>query len=290
MAKINKYGFRELKAAFPTEEKCVEYLFDILHNRKCSCGGTYARLAKRRQFQCSKCRFQIAPTAGTIFHKSDTPLSLWFLAILLFSNAKSGYSAKQLERDLNVTYKCAWRMLRLIRKSLANQGDRKLGGNVEVDSALIGGVGRVSKKKKDLSAIYEAKTVVIGAVERGGEVRAKVVKSDGMISHAEFLKDHVTEGTRLLTDSAGAFINSTKAYKREAVVHKNKEYVRGDVFVNGIESFFGHVKRSIQGSHKVISKKHLQSYLDAFVFHYNNRHNDRARFSLLLGTLLTAGR
>jgi len=138
MAKIHKYGVSDLRKDFPSDKKVAKFIFDTRHSRKCSCGGQYKPLKGRRQFQCSKCRFQIAPTAGTIFHKSDTPLTIWFEAIMRFSNAKSGYSAKQLERDLNITYKTAWRMLNLIRKSLKQQKGF-LSGDIEIDEMYFGG-------------------------------------------------------------------------------------------------------------------------------------------------------
>lgn len=188
MTKETKYGVNSFRHDFPNEAACLQFIFDSQHSQKCSCGGQYRLIDGRRQFQCSKCRYQIAPTANTIFHKSSTPLTLWFHAIHVFSNAKSGISAKQMERDLEVTYKTAWRILRLIRQAL-KQGDDKL---------------------------------------------------------------------------------------------------RGDVHVNSVERFWSHVKNSIKGTHKVISKQYLQSYLDGFVFHYNNRHNDRDRFSSLIYTLLRA--
>src|SRR3990167_8027709 len=101
MSQATKYSIRNLKADFPTDDVCLEYLFDTLHTRECSCGGQYSRLHtknNRKQFQCSKCRFQIAPMSNTIFEKSSTPLTLWFHAIFIFSNAKSGISGKERER------------------------------------------------------------------------------------------------------------------------------------------------------------------------------------------------
>lgn len=136
----NKYGLASLRKDFGTEDKCLDFIFRARHTSECSCGGTYNRLKGRKQYQCSKCRFQIAPLAGTIFHKTDTPLSLWFHAIMVFSNAKSGMSGKALERDLEVTYKTAWRMLKLIREAL-DQGKDKLKGDVEIDAGFFGGKG-----------------------------------------------------------------------------------------------------------------------------------------------------
>ena len=102
-----KYGLKQLRKDFPTERACLEFIFETLHSYECACGGEYVAREGRKQYQCSKCRFHIAPTANTLFHKSDTPLTLWFHALWVFSNAKSGVSAKEMERQLAVTYKTA---------------------------------------------------------------------------------------------------------------------------------------------------------------------------------------
>lgn len=290
MAKINKYGFEDLKRNFGSDEACVNFIFDTLHNRNCSCGGKYSLLKGRRQFQCSKCRHQIAPTAGTIFHKSDTPLHLWFFAIFLFSNAKSGLSAKQLERDLNITYKTAWRILTLIRKSL-KQSEEFLSGDVEIDETYLGGRGKAGRDNKGIGKVMRAKSVVIGAVERGGRMRAEVSPNVRAKSIGSFLDRNINPITsRLLTDSSDRYDKVARGYRREKVNHSIKEFVRGDIHVNNVESFWSHIKRSIKGTHKSVSKKHLQSYVDGFVFHYNNRHSDNERFSALLGALLPASK
>ena len=290
MAKINKYGIPSLKRDFPTDRACLDFIFKTLHKDGCSCGGRYSLMKGTRRYQCSKCRFKIAPTSGTIFHKSDTPLTLWFQAILVFSNAKSGISAKQMESNLEVTYKCAWRILMLIRKALAQSTD-KLSGDVEMDQAYFGGRFKSGKDNAKQREAIAAKSVIMGAVQRGGEARMKVTPDASSYSHGVFLKETIEpEGTRLMTDKTNRLSNVAKGYDRHMVDHHVGEYVRGDVYVNSLDSFLAHVKRSIKGTHKVISKKYLQSYLDGFVWHYNNRHNDRERFEALLGTLLRASK
>jgi transposase len=274
----SKYGIKNLRKEFGSEEKCLEFIFMTRHTKECSCGGEYHKIAGRKQYQCSKCRFQIAPTAGTIFHKSDTPLSLWFHAIMVFSNAKSGISAKELERQLAVTYKTAWRMLKRIREALG-QGNNKLKGEVEVDTGYIGGTAKLAKRMHNKSTVF-------AAIERGGDMKASVVPDGSAEVHKAFLELNVEkDGTRLLTDDAKHYRIAAKEYKREAVNH-NKEYVRGDVHINHVENFWSHVKRSIKGTHKNVSAKHLQSYLDGFVFHANNRDSDIGRFYVLIGALL----
>lgn len=288
--KNTKYSIKNLKADFGTDEQCLDFIYNTLHSRKCSCGGSYARITGRKQYQCSKCRHQIAPTAGTIFHKSDTPLSLWFHAIWVFSNAKSGISAKEMERQLGVTYKCAWRILKLIRKALP-QGNNFLNGIVEMDTAYFGGKGNGGKDNMNHRAVMANKSVIMGAVERGGKVRVTVSPDAKAKSIYKFLDRNVNPvTTTLMTDKARTYKKAVKGYDRYAVDHSKKEYVRGNVYVNTMDAFWAHVKRSVSGTHKVVSKKYLQSYLDGFAFHYNNRRNDSERFSALLGALLRPAR
>ena len=284
MLKENKYSIRNLKQDFPTEEACLNFIFNATHNKKCSCGGHYSLIKGRKQYQCSKCRFQIAPTSGTVFNKSATPLILWFYAIFIFSNAKSGISAKELERQLGVTYKTAWRILSLIRKALSNQGD-KLSGTVETDASMIGGK---KKRNEEITQAYANKSTIMGAVERDGEVRLKIVENTGKVHTVDFVEENIEKGSIVMTDKHSSYISIAKGYDRHFVNHSMKEFVRGDVYINTVEAFFAHIKRSINGTYKVISKKHLQSYLDVFVFHRNNRHNDKQRFEVLLDTVINA--
>lgn len=147
--KSGKYGIVSLRKQFPSDEACLEFIFDASsHRRKCPCGGSYRRISGRRQFQCSRCRLQIAPTSGTIFHKSETPLVLWFHAILAFLNAKGAISAKQLERDLEISYKCAWRILTLIRQILENIPHLYTHGLSYADVVALVAKTRPTEKKK----------------------------------------------------------------------------------------------------------------------------------------------
>lgn len=280
-----KYGLKQLRKDFPTDKACLDFAFDTLHSKECSCGGEYRRVEGRKQFYCTKCRFQIAPLSGTIMHKSDTPLTLWWHALWVFSNAKSGLSAKDLERQLAVTYKCAWRILHQIRKALKQDG--KLSGDVEMDTAYFGGrykSGRYNEKQKEAIA---AKTVVMGAIERGGRARLIIVPDSKAQTHRDFLAEVIEpKDTRLMTDNTNRIGRTALGFTRLTVDHHRGEYVRGEVHANTIDAFWSHIKRSINGTHKVVSRKHLQEYLDAFVFHRNNGHSDKQRFFSLLESVL----
>jgi transposase len=260
----------------------------MTHERYCICGGKFKRILERRQYHCTKCSYQIAPTAGTIFEHTKIPLTLWFHALMMFSNAKSGIAAKTIERDLEITYKTAWRMATLIRSTLL-QSEEPLTGVVETDMGYFGGKGVAGKDNKHLSAVMKAKTKVFAAIQRKGGTRAKVVKDGSAKTHKNFLWQHVsTKSTKLMTDGALPFVNSASPYDREFVSHKRGEFVRGNVHTNSADSFWSHVKASVRGTHKAISPKYFQTYLDGFVFHANNRHSDKERFDALLGSVLRA--
>jgi len=285
MAKIDKYSIKDLKKEFGTDEACLNFLFDASHSRACSCGGEYHLIKGRRQFQCSKCRFQIAPMSGTIFEKSTSPLTSWFHALFVFSNAKSGVSAKELERQLGCTYKTAWRMLTLIRGAL-KQDTNKLSGNVEMDEYFFGGKGCGGRNNEELGKAMKKKSVIIGAVERNGLAKVEVVKDATAQSIGKFLYKNIErKKTQLLTDASNRYHKVSKGYDRYSVNHSAGEFAYYGIHINSIEGFFSHLQRSIKGTYKAISKKYLQSYLDAFVFHYNNRSNDKDRFSALLSCL-----
>lgn len=281
----NKYGVKSLLKDFPNDDKCLDYIFDTLHSRKCSCGGEYKRIKGRKQYQCSKCRFQIAPTSCTIFHKSDTSLTLWFRAILTFSNAKIGISAKYLQRELEVTYKCAWRILSQIRKAL-KQDATPLRGIVETDIAYVGGRKYAGKNNENMSEAQRAKSVVMIAMERNGKMKAKISENSTADEIENFVKNNIVPKSFLVTDTAKAYGRINKNYDHLTVNHSKGEYARENVHTNNVETWIAHLKRSLRGTFKSVSKKHLQSYLDAFVFHYNNRHSGKDRFSALIGALL----
>ena len=285
MSRTSKFGIRELLRSFPNNKICLEFIFNSLHGRKCACKGVYSLRQGRKSFRCGRCKKEVAPLKGTIFEKTKTPLVLWFHAILLFSNAKSGLYAKQLERHLAVTYKCAWKILYEIRTSLI-QGLERLNGQVEADSAYFGGKRTHARSRSE--AIL-SKPVAFAAIERGGDVKTKIVQGTGGIPTWKFLTDSVNPGSKLFTDKHGSYTRMKNIYTLRSVNHSAHEYVRQSAHTNTVESFWSHVKRSLKGTHKSVSKHHLQSYLDAFAFHYNNAHNDRLRFETLLQLVLLSG-
>lgn len=173
-------------------------------------------------------------------------------------------------------------MLDQIRKALKDQGG-PLYGVVEVDAGYVGGVNQKNEKK------FLNKAALMVAVKRNVEMRAEAVPDLTRPEVQKFLHKNVKQGSILLTDNASSYKTAAFGYDRMHVNHGKGEYERGGVHINRVETFFSHLKRSLKGTHKSISKAHLQSYLDGFVFHYNMRHSDKMRFDALFGALLRFG-
>jgi len=122
---IPKYTLREFKKDFPNTETCLEWLKDRLYPdgifcKVCDKVTSHYLIESRKSYSCQECGHHVHPTANTIFHKSRTPLNVWFYVIYRLASTKGGISAKQIERETGVTYKTAWRMCDLIRTQLNN--------------------------------------------------------------------------------------------------------------------------------------------------------------------------
>lgn len=265
-----RYTHQQFMKDFPDEDTCLDAIFNDRYgdvkqcpNPECFRDTTFYRVKGRKCYACMHCGYQLHPLAETIFHKSSTPLTKWFYAVYLFSVSKNGVAAKELERHLGVTYKTAHRMARQIR-SLMSETNGKISGTVEADETYIGGKTRTS-------TVYENKTPVLGVVERGGEVRAQVVTGANASTALPFLRASVEENSAIMTDDSRIYNRLKREFPHNAVNHSMKEYVRGLVHTNTIEGFWGQMKRSIDGTYHVVSKKYLQYYVDEFVFRYNLR-------------------
>ena len=140
---MNKFTILDFNIKYPSEDACIQEIFNknFSHLNKCLvCGNTfkYYKVTGRKCYSCQYCSHQIHPLANTIFHKSETSIKVWFYAIFLFSSSKNGVSAKELERQLGVTYKCAWRIANKVR-TLFTDDEALLKDVVELDETYIGG-------------------------------------------------------------------------------------------------------------------------------------------------------
>ena len=227
------------------------------------------------------CGHHIHPMVGTPFERSRTPLQKWFYVMYLLTTTRNGLSAKEIQRVIGVTYKTAWRIGHEIRKYMTwVDGDGPLGGHgpaypiVEADKAFIGGK---DKRGKD------DKTVVLGLVERGGEVLTRMIGNKRASAVVPEIIEWVRPGSRIATDEAKALIGLVEeGYQHGTVNHSQKEYVRGPIHTNTIEAFWGWLKRGIAGTHVAVSPKHLPKYLGEFEFRFNLRKDPHLMFPLLM--------
>ena len=276
-----KYTIKDLKKEFNTDAQCVKFVFENRYGLdlacpQCKATGKFYFIESRKRFDCV-CGFTISPLAGTIFHKSSTPLTMWFHAIFLFASSRNGVSAKELERQLGVTYKTAWRLAKQIRILFA-QANNPLSGVVEADETYIGGI-RKGKRGRGASN----KTAVFGIVQRKGEVKAQVVESINIKTIQPIIDSSVVKGASIITDEFNVYNRVKKSgYEHYTIQHGIGEYVRGLVHSNSIEGFWSQLKRSINGTHHSVSPKYLQLYLDEFVWRYS--HRGQSLFPLMLAT------
>lgn len=290
------FSVREFFARFPTELACLEHIMRVRHGgTKINCpscgtvGAQFHKLRERRVYACPECRFQIAPTANTILHDTRTPLVSWFYAMWLFCTTRHGVSGKELQRQLGVTYKTAYRMGMQIRKltEKADSFDSLLSGHIELDESYVGptakGVGTGNYRS--------SKTIVFALAERNGRIRAKVVPDVRTVSLRPIVLENVERGSIISTDELRSYgLLTSDGYRHGRVNHSAKEYARYvckslTFHVNTCEGFFRLFKASVRSTHVHVSGKHMQRYLDEFTFRANHRERVNGMFDLLVGAL-----
>lgn len=274
---------------FPDDETCLTHLFNVRFGQgfecpSCERPSNWYRIKAERAYSCQWCGHHLHPTVGTPFEQTRTPLQLWFYAIHLFTTTRHGVSAKELERQLGVTYKTAWRMAGLIRQHMADvDGDGPLGGftkHVEVDETLVGGTIRESEGRRS------NKTIVMGLMERGGKVMTKVVANQRRSSLLPVITENVKRHSIVHTDEARAYLTvGGEGFYHMTVNHGAGEYVSPQgSSVNSIESFWRHLKCSISGTHVSVSPKFLGRYAKEFEFRFNRRNDPASMLPELLST------
>lgn len=306
----SQYSLMEFMQRFPDDDSCLNYLwrtrFASSNPNEAHCPRCeeirefkhYDRKTTRQAWTCTACGLDLYPTANTIFHKSSTSLHLWFYAMYIMASTRCGISAKQLERELGVTYKTAWRMFTLIRNQLMSEDPGPMNGAVEMDETWIGGKPRLADKASyanapsRISAAHkwadESKTAVFGVTQRkttvtAGKVAAYVVPSVRTATIKPHMDAHVEKGTVVYTDEGKSYRNLTnEGWDHRTIAHKTHIYVSGDIHTQTIEGFWSLVKRGISGSHHAVSPKWLQGYLNEYIWRYNHRDDPRGMFELLI--------
>ena len=244
----------------------------------------------RAIYQCKSCRKQYSAKVGTIFEDSPIKLDKWFCALWMLTNAKNGVSSYEVARSLGVTQKTAWFMMHRIRLALQHGSiDRKLMGEVEVDETYIGGKARNMHHDKRMKLMKNEgsfrKAVVVGMLERKGEVRTAVLKTASEKLLGKSVREHVVPGSRLITDEAAGYTKVGREYAHKVINHA-ETYVKGNIHTNSIENYWSLLKRGIKGTYISVEPFHLFRYLDEQSFRFNTRKdNDQGRFMLALSQI-----
>jgi len=283
---------------FADPDNCIEYLAaqrwpdGVVICPTCGSDSVSAFNPTRRTWICSSHhpRREFSIKVGTICEDSPIGLDKWLTAMWLLSNCKNGVSSCEIARDVKVTQKSAWFMLHRIRLALQDEHSGKLRGEVEVDETFIGGKARnmhVDKRERRITGTGgKDKTVVFGALERGGQVRTAVVANRKKHGLQARVKAHVEAGSALYSDALLSYDGLSQEYAHEVIDHAEK-YVDGKIHTNGLENFWSLLKRGINGTYVSVEPFHLFRYLDEQVFRYNNRKDldDAGRFNLAVSRI-----
>ncbi len=303
-ATVTLFQFEE---RFPTDDSCLEWLVGHLYPNgrdgliycpKCDKETRHHRVKARTCFECQFCGHQEYPMRGTIFEGSSTSLRLWFYAIYLMASTRCGVSAKQLEREIGVSYPTAHRMFKQIR-TLLTQGTDPFSGTVEMDESYFGGKDKWKheSKKPHVGRGPVTKTTVFGMAQRGTKdadgkplTHGKVAVTIADGSRAADLLPHaqakVLPASTVYTDELRSYDRlGQKGYAHERVNHEQRVYVSGDVHTNTIEGFWATTKRGIGGVYHSVSTDYLQSYLDEYAFRYNHRDAPGGMFDAFLNRI-----
>lgn len=283
-----KYTIRDLQADFPDEAACLYWLKEYLYPRGIKCKlckkvTPHHLMKTRRSFSCEVCGHHVHPTAGTIFGKSSTPLTLWFYAIYLMTATRAGISAKQLQRELGVTYKTAWRMFHQIRSMMGDDG-KPLSGEVEVDELYVH-----HDPTKRSTAKPNQSQVIFGMVQRGGRAKVKHVRSSGVRVLVPEVVKGVQAASRVYSDEWKAYGKlAVWGYDHSTVNHQRQEFVNGRIHTQNVENLWSNMKRGIKGVYRHVDAKYLQSYADEYAFRYSHRKDYQPMFWALMGQVSQA--
>ena len=270
----------ELMEMFQTEAAATKWLEDVLWagERCCGkCGSVSTREvpnAKPMPYWCTDCRSYFSVRTGTAIARSNVPLRKWAIAIYLCLTSLKSVSSMKLHRDLGVSQKTAWFMLHRIREAWAEQLPGAFAGPVEADETFVGGKARNmhAAKRKQLTGRGGAdKTAVVGVKDRAtGRVRASVVEHVDGPTLTGFVEGHAATEAIVYTDEAQAYKTLTN---RHAVKHGVGEWVRDQIHINGMESFWSMLKRAHMGTFHKLSPKHLDRYVQEFAGKHNMRNS-----------------
>ncbi len=294
-----KFTLKDFYKMFPDDGTCLDYIRkewypEVITCKNCGRDAKFYRITTRKVYGCEFCGAQISPTAGTIFHKSPTPLTVWFYVIYLMAQTRGGISAKQIQRKTGVTYKCAWRMCKQVR-SMLSEDFAKFGGEVELDESYFGGEEKNKHADKRTASNQgrstKTKTAVFGTVERGGNLEVRTVENVQARTILPIVDANVEKGAQIYTDEFNVYdALPAMGYKHGIVPHAEKIYVWGNAHTNTLEGFWSQSKNGIRGVYHAVSADYLQHYLDEYAFRYNHRNDVTPMFFSFLSRVKFSGK
>lgn len=291
MPKFSPKTLADVDRMFPTDADAKAYLVGRRWPKGVvcpRCGNKKVWALKARPFnwlckseKCLKAStsgYRFSLYVGTIFENTNYALKTWFKVLYLMLQSKKGMSALQIQRMLGMgSYRTAWYMCHRLRAGLMDPDFQKLMGVVEVDETFIGGKdkNRHAHKKSGVRGSSSGKVGVIGAISRKGNVVCRIIENTDERTLVGFVDTTVSQSVKLLATDEFKSYNTLKegGFAHKTVSHRNKEYVRGIVHTNSIESFWSLLKRGVMGTYHNVSKKYLPLYLNEFTFRHNNRGN-----------------
>jgi transposase-like protein len=283
---------------FSDEQVCIDTIAKIRWPKgpvcpKCGHKEHYY-LATQKRWKCKECYKQFSVKVGTIFEDSAISLDRWLVALWMLVNCKNGISSYEVGRALGLTQKSSWFVLHRLRLALQRSSLVKLGGKgseVEVDETFIGGKARNMHRSVHHRRIVVGgphdKTIVMGVLERGGEVRATVVPHRRKKLIQQEVRNHVAADSALFSDKLQSYDGLIRDYCHYVIDHAEK-YVEEKVHTNGLENFWSLLKRGLKGTYISVEPFHLFRYLDEQTWRFNNRatkdkpFHDGDRFQLAL--------
>lgn len=279
----------ELSQTFKNEEDCVKYMEKVIWNGKPKCPhcGEEEKIYNCKHpthpYKCSKCRKHFNIKTGTFFQHEKIGLVKWFYAIFLVSSSAKFQNGLSLAKQIGVSNVTSWYMLHRIRQALlVDMQEEKIGREVEVDETIWYGANknkripnRYTGKFPTGRYLIENRYAVFGMKERRGKVIAMSVPDFGWECLREKILKHVSDQTVIYSDEYQGYnwLNNSLTYKRRFVKHSHGEYVNGSIHNNGIEGFWGQMKRTLKGVNHWVSGKHLDRYLAQCCFMMNTRDN-----------------
>lgn len=300
MFNTNIKSIVDLLKTFPTQEDCTKYLEQIRwNNEPVSPFDESSKVykCKHGKYKCKNSGKYFNVCTGTMFENTKIELQKWFLAIWLITCHKKGISSMQLSRDLDITQKSAWFMLQRIRACFEIENNNELEGVVECDETFYGGknINRHKDKKveKCQGRAFKDKVPVFGMLQRDGKLTALVVSNTQRKTLEPLVNIYITSNSKVITDEWHAYSKLGDNYQHYIVNHAKKEYVNindSSIHSNTIEGAWKIFKNSSKGMYNHVSKKHLQLYVDEFVYRYNTRkllESDKFNWLLLNSTVRT---